>query len=95
MVRAYWDLQTSRGTSGRRPFSITCTHQDPQLFLEEDDVSLADDISFLWKQEQLGIAPKEPHDDDKKAWDMFINSVHRDPDTGQFTVRLPYVARSL
>ena len=69
---------------------LVCTHQDPQLFLEEDDVSLADDISFLWKQEQLGIAPKEPHDDDKKAWDMFINSVHRHPVTGQFTVRLPF-----
>ena len=69
---------------------LVCASRDPQLFLVEEDISLAEDISFLWKQEQLGILPKEEHTDDKKAWDLFINSIHRDETTGQFTVRLPF-----
>ena len=67
-----------------------CDFRDPQLFLSEEDVTLAEDISFLWKQEQIGIMPKEQNIDDKKAWDHFINNIHRDQVTGQFTVRLPF-----
>ena len=69
---------------------LVSSSRDPTLFLAEEEVSLAEDISFLWKQEQLGILPKEQHTDDKKAWDLFINSIHRDETTGQFTVRLPF-----
>ena len=92
--------------SGAIPKSLKSTHQhvtahnvaikplcelrDPQLFLSEEEVTLAEDISFLWKQEQIGIMPKEQNIDDKKAWDIFINNIHRDKVTGQFTVRLPF-----
>ena len=64
--------------------------RDPQLFLSEEDVTLAEDISFLWKQEQIGVIQKEQNIDDKKAWDHFINNIQRDEVTGQFTVRLPF-----
>ena len=67
-----------------------CDFRDPQLFLSEEDVTLAEDISFLWRQEQIGVVPKEQNIDDKKAWDHFINNIQRDQVTGQFTVRLPF-----
>ena len=77
-------------TSNYRAIRLEDSSRDPTLFLAEEDVSLAEDISFLWKQEQLGILPKEQHTDDKKAWEIFIDSIQRDKTTGQFTVRLPF-----
>ena len=80
-------------TSNHITTTLLCDVENPQLFLAEDNCSLTDDISFLWKHEQLGILPNEPHTDDIKAWDMFIESVQRDKTTGQFTVRLPFNER--
>ena len=59
---------SQRVTANNVSTRLVCTSRDPQLFLAEEDISLAEDISFLWKQEQLGILPKEEHTDDKKAW---------------------------
>merc|ERR1739842_51678 len=49
-----------------------------------------DNINFLWAQDTLGILPQEMHEDDKIAWEHFLNSMSRDETTGQFTVRLPW-----
>ena len=77
--------------------SVSCTiphlvekPTDPTLFFEGDEVTLLDDIKFLWKQEQLGIKQIEENIDHTKAWDLFLESITRDPTTGQYTVRLPY-----
>ena len=69
---------------------IVSKARDPTLFTTEDDVSLLDDIRFIWKQEHLGIKPVEENVDHTKAWDLFLESISRDPITGQYTVRLPF-----
>ena len=70
---------------------LVCRAQDPRLFLaEDDDDSIPDNVNFLWAQETLGILPEEMHEDDKIAWEHFLDSMTRDPLTGQFTVRLPW-----
>ena len=77
--------------------SVSCTvpylvnnTKDPILFSEGNEVTLLDDIQFLWKQEQLGIKPMEENVDHTKAWELFLESITRDSTTGQYTVRLPY-----
>ena len=77
--------------------SVSCTvpqmvnnTKDHMLFSEGNEVSLLDDIQFLWKQEQIGIQPVEENVDHTKAWDLFLESISRDSVTGQYTVRLPY-----
>ena len=76
--------------------SVSCTvpqmvnnTKDHMLFSEGNEVSLLDDIQFLWKQEQIGIQPVEENVDHTKAWDLFLESISRDSVTGQYTVRLP------
>jgi len=64
--------------------------RDPVAFLDSHESSLSDDISFIWSQEQLGIKPEEENVDHTKAWDLFLENISRNPDTGQYTVRLPY-----
>ena len=64
--------------------------RDPVAFLDSRESSLSDDISFIWSQEQLGIKPEEENVDHTKAWDLFLENISRNPDTGQYTVRLPY-----
>ena len=77
--------------------SVSCTVpqlvdkvRNPALFSEGNEISLLDDIQFLWKQEQLGIKPVEENVDHTKAWELFLESITRDETTGQYTVRLPY-----
>ena len=65
-------------------------YQDPRLFLAKDDVPLPEDISFMWGQETLGIRPEEVHEDHRLAWESFMDSIIRDPVSGQYTVGLPW-----
>ena len=65
-------------------------HKDPRLFQAKDDVELPEDINFMWEQETLGIRPQEVHEDHKLAWESFMNSIVRDPKSGQYTVGLPW-----
>ena len=69
---------------------LVCKAQDPRVFLAEDNDSIPENINFLWAQDTLGILPEEMHEDDKIAWEHFLDSMTRDPQTGQFTVRLPW-----
>ena len=69
---------------------LVCRAGDPRLFLEEDNHSIPDNVNFLWAQDTLGIVPEEMHEDDKIAWEHFLQSMSRDSVTGQFTVRLPW-----
>ena len=76
--------------------SVGCTvphiikHKDPRFFPLEKEASLTDDISFIWTQESLGIKPVEENVDHTKAWELFLESITRNQETGQYTVRLPY-----
>ena len=70
--------------------SLVSGHQDPRLFLTRDDVTLPEDVSFMWEQENLGIQPEEQHEDHKLAWESFINNIVRDETSGQYTVGLPW-----
>ena len=70
-------------------------YQDPRLFLAKDDVTLPEDINFMWGQESLGIRPEEVHEDHRLAWESFMNSIVRDPVSGQYTVGLPWNEKKL
>ena len=70
--------------------SLVNGHHDPRLFLTRDDVTLPEDVSFMWEQENLGIQPEEQHEDHRLAWESFINSIVRDETSGQYTVGLPW-----
>ena len=70
--------------------SLVSNHQDPRLFLAKDEVTLPEDVSFMWEQENLGIQPEEQHEDHRLAWESFMNSIVRDTESGQYTVGLPW-----
>ena len=65
-------------------------HQDPRLFLAKEEVTLPEDVDFMWGQETLGIQPEELHEDHRMAWESFLQNISRDPSTGQYTVGLPW-----
>ena len=70
--------------------SIINKVRDPCLFIEDDKAGLSDDISFLWNQENLGIQPEEPNIDHTTAWNLFLETISRNQETGQYTVGLPF-----
>ena len=70
--------------------SLVNGYHDPRLFSTRDDVTLPEDVSFMWEQENLGIQPEEQHEDHKLAWESFINNIIRDETSGQYTVGLPW-----
>ena len=57
---------------------VICPGQDPLLFMSEENDSVQDNINFLWAQDTLGILPQEMHEDDKIAWDHFLESMSLD-----------------
>ena len=70
--------------------SLVNQHQDPRQFQARAEVTLPEDISFMWEQETLGIRPEEVHEDHRLAWDSFMKTITRDENSGQYTVGLPW-----
>ena len=70
--------------------SLVNHHQDPRQFQARAEVTLPEDISFMWEQETLGIRPEEVHEDHRLAWDSFMKTITRDENSGQYTVGLPW-----
>ena len=74
---------------------LVCSYKDPRLFLAKEEVTLPEDINFMWSKENLskenlGIQPKEMHEDHRMAWESFLQNITSDPVTGQYTVGLPW-----
>ena len=69
---------------------IICKIREP-LFRTEDEEEevLRENLHFLENQESLGISSQEVHDNDKIAWEHFINTTKR-IGHGEFEVRMPF-----
>merc|ERR1712082_199773 len=67
--------------------TVVSDKQEPK-FTESEDYELKQDLQFLGDQEYLGICTEEIHEDDKKAWDHFIETTNRQGE--EFFVRMPF-----
>ena len=66
---------------------IIDSKQEPR-FTECEENELNQDLQFLSDQEHLGICTEEIHENDKIAWEYFINTTKRVGE--EFIVRMPY-----